>query len=68
MPTLLTRDIKYEGISKEFEWDVQNIVASIKEPYAYSGELRGKIISSKKPIKPDLRGITLYVREFQLYL
>lgn len=60
-PTPLTRDIKYEGINKEFEWDVQDIITSIGEPYVYSGELKGKIISSKKPIKPDLRGITLYV-------
>ena len=60
-PTQLTRDIKYDGINKEFEWDVQAIIATLDDQYPYSGELKGKIVSSKKPMKQDLRGITLYV-------
>ena len=57
----LSRDLKYEGITKEFEWDVGNIVSCLDDNYEYKAELKGKIISSKKPMKPDLRGITLYV-------
>ena len=60
-PIPLTREIKYEGINKEFEWDVKEIISTIEDPYSYSGELKGKIVSSKKPMKQDLRGITLYV-------
>lgn len=60
-PIILTRDMKYQGIDKEFEWNVEDITKEIKKEYKYSNELRGKIISSKKPMKQDLRGITLYV-------
>jgi len=57
----LTRELKYEGLNKEFDWDVSSITSSIDGDYEYKNELRGKIISSKKPMAPDLRGITLYV-------
>ena len=57
----LTKELKYEGINREFEWDVGDLVSTIDGEYEYKGELKGKIISSKKPMKPDLRGITLYV-------
>lgn len=60
-PITLTRELIYEGIDKEFEWNVQSIVEQIDDEYLHKAELKGKIISSKKPIKPDLRGITLYV-------
>ncbi len=57
----LTRELKYEGINKEFEWDISQLSQTIESDYVYKNMLVGKIISSKKPMKPDLRGITLYV-------
>lgn len=60
-PILLTKEMKYEGIDKEFEWDISDITKQLKTEYEFSNELKGKIISSKKPMKQDLRGITLYV-------
>lgn len=57
----ITRELKYEGIDKEFEWDIQDIVRQIEDQYPNKEMLAGKIISSKKPMKQDLRGITLYV-------
>lgn len=60
-PIVLSRELKYEGMDKEFEWDVQEIVSTIDDPYEFKGDLTGRIISSKKPMKQDLRGITLYV-------
>lgn len=57
----LTRDMIYEGIDKEFEWDVKDIISELKTDYEYKTELKGTIISSKKPMRQDLRGITLYV-------
>lgn len=60
-PIVLTRELRYEGMNKEFEWDIESIAKSIESDYSYKGELRGKIVSSKKPMKQDLRGITLYV-------
>ena len=57
----LTRDMIYTNINKEFEWDIVKIDTENKSDYVYQSKLRGKIISSKKPIRQDLRGITLYV-------
>lgn len=57
----LTRELKYESIEKEFEWDFAELCRTIESDYSFKDMLKGKIISSKKPMKPDLRGITLYV-------
>ena len=60
-PVVLTRDMRYEGLNKEFEWDIQEIISTIEDDYEHKNELKGKIISSRKPMRQDLRGITLYV-------
>lgn len=60
-PINLTREMKYVGVGVEFEWDVNSAQSEFSSNYAYKTELRGKIISSKKPIRQDLRGITIYV-------
>ena len=57
----MTKELQYEGINKEFDWDISAIVLEIGGEYLYKNELRGKILSTKKPIEQNLRGITLYV-------
>lgn len=58
---VLTREMRYAEIDKEFIWDIEDIVSELKTDYKYKSELKGTIISSKKPMRQDLRGITLYV-------
>lgn len=58
---VLTKELQYNGINKEFEWKISEIISEINEDYAYKNELKGRIISTKKPIDQNLRGITLYV-------
>lgn len=53
--------MRYAEIDKEFIWDIADIVSQLKTDYKYKSELKGTIISSKKPMRQDLRGITLYV-------
>ena len=60
-PIILTKELQYEGINKEFDWDIPAVVSEIGGEYSYKNELRGKILSTKKPIDQNLRGITLYV-------
>lgn len=60
-PIILTKELQYEGINKEFDWDISAVVSEIGGEYLYKNELRGKILSTKKPIDQNLRGITLYV-------
>ena len=60
-PVVLSKEMKYEGMIKQFEWDVQDIVSQLDSSYEFKEQLKGKIISSKTPMKQDLRGITIYV-------
>jgi len=60
-PINLTRKMRYVGIDVEFEWDVASAQSEFTSNYSHKTELKGKIISSKKPMRQDLRGITLYV-------
>lgn len=57
----LSKELRYQGITKQFQWNIEDIVSQISCQYKYKNNLRGKIISSEKPMKPALRGITLYV-------
>ena len=60
-PISLTRDLRYEGMEKQFEWSIEEIIPQIDFDYKHKGELKGYIVSSSKPMRPDLRGILLYV-------
>lgn len=50
--------LKYENITPQFEWDfgeIKNIANS-----DYENKVIGKLITTEKPLKPGLRGITLF--------
>ncbi len=57
----ITNKMKYEGIKKEFEWSLpkwlkdKNII-----DYEEYENIKGKIITTEKPLQPGLRGITLF--------
>lgn len=57
----LSRDLIYSNLNEEFSWDVKHLSNSVGSDYEYKNKLNGKIFSTIKPIKQDLRGITLYV-------
>lgn len=51
---------KFENLQAEFEWDNDKILKLIESNYEYKNSISGKIITTEKPIKPGLRGITLF--------
>ncbi len=57
----ITNKLKYEGIQEEFEWKLPDW---LKEKgisdYGNYENIKGKIITTEKPLKPGLRGITLF--------
>ena len=59
-PIFLTREMLYDNINKQFSWKVENIIGALDDGYRYKTNLKGLIVSSKKPMKPDLRGVSLY--------
>ena len=52
--------LKFENLEPEFEWKEVEINELTSSDYDFKGEIRGKIITTEKPIKPALRGITLF--------
>lgn len=59
-PTLINSKTKYEKIDAEFRWDFQNIVNINGNDYADKNQIRGSIITTEKPLKANLRGVTLF--------
>lgn len=51
--------LKYDNLNSQIEWKIpdNNTVSS---EYMISHKINGKILSTEKPLKPDLRGITLF--------
>ena len=56
----INNELKYENIESQFEWDFPEFLESVETEYAKKQEIRGKVISTEKPQKPGLRGITLF--------
>lgn len=53
--------LKYEGIQEEFEWDLPDwFIQKGLTDYENHNEIQGKIITTEKPLKPGMRGITLF--------
>jgi uncharacterized protein (TIGR02391 family) len=51
---------KYENFTPEFEWDIKNIINTNEKDYADKSQIQGRIITTEKPLKANLRGITLF--------
>ena len=59
-PIKIDSKLKYENITPEFEWDIQKIVEVNEKDYADKKEIHGTIITTEKPLKANLRGVTLF--------
>jgi len=62
-PVLVDNSEKYEGLDMEVEWTVPDDI-DLDTRYKNVGEIKGYLISSKKPIAPqtNMRGVTLFSR------
>ena len=52
--------LKYQNIDYEFEWAFPDFIKYVGLDYSDKQNISGKIISTEKPLKPGLRGITLF--------
>ncbi len=59
-PILVTQEMRFEGMSIEFEWSFPN--SALKSEYEYVEEVRGKIYTAEKPVPEDMKGIYLVAR------
>ena len=51
---------KYKNIEPEFEWKFPDFSNGTTLEYENKSEIRGKIATTEKPLKPGMRGITLF--------
>jgi len=52
--------LKYESIDEEFAWDFPDFLSETDLGYEYKDEVRGRIITAGKPLRAEMRGVTLY--------
>ena len=56
----VNNELKYSGIVSQFTWDYPADFANLESSYLHRQEIKGEIISTEKPLQPNLRGITLF--------
>lgn len=56
----VNNDLKYKELAPQFTWEYPGDFKDLDFSYSHSKEIRGKIISTAKPLQPHLRGITLF--------
>jgi uncharacterized protein (TIGR02391 family) len=56
----VNNDLKLKNIASQFEWDFPGYSPHVSSEFEYKSEVTGKIISTPKPLKPGLRGISLF--------
>lgn len=65
-PQIIDGNLKYKLIKPEFEWKYEDLSAAILalsskfEQYESSGLITGKFITTEKPLKNNMKGITLF--------
>lgn len=56
----VNNELKYENLETQFEFPFPVFSAKIDADYEHKDDFHGKIITTEKPLKPGLRGITLF--------
>ncbi|MEN6323673.1 MAG: TIGR02391 family protein [Proteiniphilum sp.] len=59
-PIKIDNKTKYQKVDPEFEWDIQEIIKTNEKVYSNKDYIQGLIITTEKPLKANLRGITLF--------
>ena len=56
----VNNQLKYSQVESQFEFIFPEYSKEISSEYEYKTEIRGKILTSEKPLGPAFRGITLF--------
>jgi len=59
-PFEINNELKFENIDQQFEFEFPNILEDVEREFEFKDKISGKVISATKPLKPGLRGITLF--------
>lgn len=55
----IDKTLRYRNIDAQFKWEVPALVED-KGHYLYKKNIWGELLATEKPLKPGMRGITLY--------
>jgi len=56
----VNRELKYSDLKKQFEFAFPGYAAGKEVDYQYKDDIAGGVITTEIPLRPGLRGITLY--------
>lgn len=65
-PKIIDRNLKYTLVKPEFEWVYEELIENIPalkektDSYEYSKYIKGKFITTEKPLKNNMKGISLF--------
>lgn len=59
-PFEINNELKIENIDQQFKFEFPNILEKVEREFEFKDQISGKVISATKPLKPGLRGITLF--------
>ena len=59
-PIVINEKLRYTTLTPQFSWKVPADIIKDKEHYFYKNNISGELYSTEKPLKPEMRGITLY--------
>lgn len=58
-PLEINEKLRYNTIQSQFLWDIPDFIQD-NTNYFYTNKVKGQLFATEKPLKPGLRGITLY--------
>ena len=66
--TAISQNSKFEALNVQFEWgivsdELKGILGQEWQLYLSEKQIKGKILTPEKPLKPGLRGVALYARK-----
>ena len=60
-PIEVSNDMRYKSLKKQIEWEMPDDIETGSD-YEHASEIRGVIMSTVRPLKAHMRGITLFSR------
>lgn len=58
-PINITEKLRYSTIKAQFTWEIPDFVMD-KLPYFDTNNIKGQLLATEKPLRPGMRGVTLY--------
>lgn len=58
-PIIINKSLRYDEIEAQFTWDIPTDIVD-NDNYFHDKRIVGELLSTEKPLKPGLRGVTLF--------